>query len=215
MVSHDMREANISVSEAGFEKMGIRELIELGEDAGLIDFEEITCRGNGAVVQAEVESRYDEERLDALDYVDEWEYVSENTRGHVYVISFTAPALPDGMAAQADELLGTCDPQLHRAGTSMSLVGRQESISQLIREYQDAGISPELERLGSYRGPKRPLDDLTDRQREVISTAHSMGFYEVPREASTEDVAAELDLDPSTVAEHLQRAERNLLGELL
>ena len=210
-----MREANISVSDSEFEKMGIHELIEMGREAGLTDFEELTCRGNGAVVQAEVESRYDEEALDALDYVDEWQYVTETENGHVYVISFTAPALPDEMAEQADEFLGTCDPELDRGGTSMSLVGRQESISELMQDYEGAGVSPELERLGSYRGPERPLDDLTDRQREVISTAHEMGFYEVPREASTEEIAGELDVDPSTVAEHLQRAERNLLDDLL
>lgn len=210
-----MREAQISVSDAGFEKMGIGELIELGQEAGLLDFEELTCRGNGAVVQAEVASRYDEDRLGALEYVDEWQYVTETDRGHVYVISFTAPGLTDRMADQADELVGTCDPQLSGTETRMSLVGRQESISTLIEEYQGAGVSPELERLGQYQGPHRPLDDLTDRQREVINTAHVMGFYEVPREVSTEEVAAELDLDPSTVAEHLQRAERNLLDELL
>jgi len=39
--------------------------------------------------------------------------------------------------------------------------------------------------------------------------------YEVPRGASTDDVAEAVGLDPSTVAEHLQRAERNLLGQLL
>jgi len=42
-----------------------------------------------------------------------------------------------------------------------------------------------------------------------------MGYYEVPKQVSSEEIAAELDLDPSTVAEHLQRAERNLLGQLL
>lgn len=210
-----MREANLSVSDSGFDEMGIGELIELGQEAGLIDFEELACRGNGAVVEAEVESRYDEERLDALDYVEEWQHISETERGHIYMISFTAPKLPDGMAEQADELLGTCDPQLHDRGTSMSLVGRQESIAELIREYQEAGVSPELERLGEYEGPDRPLEDLTDRQHEVIKTAHEMGFYEVPREVSTKEIASELDLDPSTVAEHLQRAERNLLDDML
>ena len=210
-----MREANISVSDAAFEQMGIGDLIELGQDAGFLDVEELTCHGNGAVVQAEVESRYDEDRLDALDCVDEWHYVAETDRGHVYVVSFTAPALPDSMADEADALVGTCDPQLRGEETRMSLVGRQETISGLIGQYQDAGVSTELHRLGAYRGPTRPLDDLTDRQREVIETAHVLGFYEVPREASTEEIARELELDPSTVAEHLQRAERNLLDELL
>lgn len=40
-----------------------------------------------------------------------------------------------------------------------------------------------------------------------------MGFYEVPKEASADDIAAELNLDPSTVNEHLQRAERNFLRQ--
>jgi predicted DNA binding protein len=56
---------------------------------------------------------------------------------------------------------------------------------------------------------------LTARQREVIQTAFDLGYYEVPRAASTETVADELGLDSSTVAEHLQRAERNLLSEQL
>jgi predicted DNA binding protein len=49
----------------------------------------------------------------------------------------------------------------------------------------------------------------------VLETAYDLGFYEVPRQASTEDVAGELDIDPATASEHLQRAERNLLTSQL
>ena len=42
-----------------------------------------------------------------------------------------------------------------------------------------------------------------------------MGYYEVPKAVSASDVATELKLDPSTVNEHLQRAERNLLQQIL
>lgn len=48
-----------------------------------------------------------------------------------------------------------------------------------------------------------------------MQTAFNMGYYEVPREVSTEEIAAELGLDPSTVTEHLQRAERTVLSQLL
>ena len=65
-----------------------------------------------------------------------------------------------------------------------------------------------------YRGPTSHLDSLTDRQQEIVQTAFSMGYYEVPREASTDDIAREVDLDPSTVSEHLQRAEHNILSQL-
>ena len=210
-----MREANVSVDDAEFEAMGIGELIALGREAGIREFEELACKGTGAIVQVTVESRYDEERLSELACVDEWEYVSETDTGHLYVIEFTAPELPESLAEEAADLIGTCEPELSDREATMSLVGSQESISGTIREYEAAGVSPDLRKLGSYQGRDDPGDALTDRQREVIETAYEMGFYEVPRETSTEEVAEKLDLDPSTVAEHLQRAERNVLGEVL
>lgn len=210
-----MREANVSVSDAEFETMGIEELVSLGREAGILAFEELACRGTGALVQVEVESRYDEEKLAALECVDQWEHVTETDGGHLYVIAFTAPELPESLAEEAADLIGTCDPELGESNATMSLVGPQETIAGTIREYEAAGVSPDLRKLGSYGGGSQPLDHLTDRQREVIQTAFDMGYYEVPREVSTEDVAAELDLDPSTVTEHLQRAERNVFDQLL
>lgn len=210
-----MREANVSVDDPAFEAMGIEELIALGREAGILDFQELACHGTGAVVQAEVRSRYDEERLSALDCVDEWEHVTATEDGHLYVIAFTAPELPDHLAEEASDLLGTCDPELGSDGTTFSLVGPQDTIAETIQGYEAAGVSPDLLKLGAYEGRHTPLDGLTDRQEEVIRTAYEMGYYEVPRAVSTDEIADELDLDPSTVAEHLQRAERNVLGDLL
>lgn len=210
-----MREANVTVSDSGFDAMGIEELVSLGREAGIRDLEELACHGTGAVVQVEVESRYDEAGLSALTCVDRWEHVTETDGGHLYVIAFTAPELPDSLSEQAEDLIGTCDPELDDGNATMSFVGPQETISGTIGEYEAAGISPDLRKLGSYEGRDEPVDALTDRQREVIRTAFEMGYYEVPREVSTERVAAELDLDASTVAEHLQRAERNVLSQVL
>lgn len=210
-----MREANVTIRDAAFEEMGISELITLTREASIVDFEELACHGTSSVVRAEVESRYDEARLSALEYVDNWEHVAETDAEHVYVITFQAPELPASLADRSDELVGTCDPQLSDESATMSLVGPQEAISATIRDYETAGISPDLRKLGAYEGRDRPLSDLTDRQREVLETAYEMGYFEVPRATATEDVAAELDLDPSTVVEHLQRAERNLLKQFL
>jgi len=49
----------------------------------------------------------------------------------------------------------------------------------------------------------------------VIETAYDQGYFEVPREASTADVADELGLDTSTVTEQPQRAGRNLISHHL
>jgi len=165
-------------------------------------------------VQVHLEERFDEDRLDTLSYVDEWEHVAERRDGHVYLVAFSSPDLPDQLEAQVDELVGTCDPEIGESGTILSLVGSQHDIADIIDTYQSAGVRTDLRRLAAYDGGGHPLDTLTDRQREIVETAHAMGYYEVPRRVSIDDIAAEFDVDPSTVAEHLQRAERNLLGSL-
>ena len=57
--------------------------------------------------------------------------------------------------------------------------------------------------------------ELTDRQREVLETAHEMGYFEHPKRANATEVAAALDLHPSTVAEHLAAAQGKLLDSIL
>ena len=59
------------------------------------------------------------------------------------------------------------------------------------------------------------LRRLTDRQREVLTTAHEMGYFAYPREANATEVAAALDIQPSTFTEHLNAAQSKLLAELL
>jgi predicted DNA binding protein len=52
---------------------------------------------------------------------------------------------------------------------------------------------------------------LTDRQREVVKTAVARGYYDIPRTVSQAEIAAELDCAPSTVAEHLRKAESRMM----
>jgi hypothetical protein len=210
-----MREALVTIGDAAFEDLGIDELFALYQAAGIRDFEELACHGDSSVIQVEVDQRVDETQLDSLEYVEEWEWIPTSEEGHLYVIAFYAPELSDEIADRVADLIGTCDPEVNDRGATLSLVGSQEAISDAINGYEDEGVSPELRKLGEYQGREQPLDELTGRQREVIQTAFEMGYYEVPRNVSSEDIAAELDVDPSTIAEHLQRAERNLLSYLL
>lgn len=52
---------------------------------------------------------------------------------------------------------------------------------------------------------------LTERQRDAVETAVELGYYDIPRRATQEDIAAELDCAPSTAAEHLRKAESRVL----
>lgn len=60
-----------------------------------------------------------------------------------------------------------------------------------------------------------PLKDvdyyLSEKQEEVLIYAFLRGFYDYPRRVSLTDIARELGLSPSTVAEVLRRAERKVV----
>ncbi|WP_148414529.1 transcriptional regulator NarO [Haloferax sp. KTX1] len=58
-------------------------------------------------------------------------------------------------------------------------------------------------------------DKLTARQREVLETAHEMGYFDHPREANATEVAAALDINRSTFTEHLSAAQSKLLDAIL
>lgn len=206
-----MREAVVSIGDGEFAAIGIGELVSLCRSAGLRDVTEMSCHGTGGVLLVEVETRLGEDRLEALECVYRWELVSEAEDGFRYVLAFTAPELSDDVADHADDLVGECDPEVSDRGATISLVGSRETIRETIGEYETAGMSLGLQKLRQYDGAPGALESLTDRQREVVRTAYDAGYYEIPREATTEDVAAELGVDPSTAAEHLQRAERNLM----
>ncbi|XVH31284.1 helix-turn-helix domain-containing protein [Haloferacaceae archaeon DSL9] len=55
----------------------------------------------------------------------------------------------------------------------------------------------------------------TDRQYEVLRTAHEMGYFERPKAANSAAVASELDITTATFSDHLAAAQTKLLDQLL
>jgi len=63
--------------------------------------------------------------------------------------------------------------------------------------------------------PNSPMTSLTEKQRRILMSAYKMGYYEVPRRTDSEMVAKALELDKSTVVEHLRKAEKRLLKQVI
>jgi DNA-binding CsgD family transcriptional regulator len=59
------------------------------------------------------------------------------------------------------------------------------------------------------------LSKLTPRQRQMLLTAYALGYYDVPRRVSSDDVSKQLGVDKSTLVEHLRKAERKLIGGII
>lgn len=57
--------------------------------------------------------------------------------------------------------------------------------------------------------------EFTDRQYEVLRTAHEMGYFERPKAANSADVASALGISASTFTEHLAATQSKLLDQIL
>jgi DNA-binding CsgD family transcriptional regulator len=96
----------------------------------------------------------------------------------------------------------------------VGLIGDDDTVQEAIEDVPD-NVRLELEQLSEYSPESQELSAmLTDRQREILDTAVEVGYYEVPRRATHEDIAEALDLSTTTVGEHLRKIEARMLSEI-
>jgi predicted DNA binding protein len=100
-------------------------------------------------------------------------------------------------------------------GLQATLVGTHENLRAALGAIPDT-VDFAVENAGTYvPGSEDLLSPLTDRQLEVFETAVEEGYYDVPRGATHKDIAENLGCAPSTVDEHLRKAESRVVTGLL
>lgn len=206
-----MRQAVLNVDNGTLGEFGF----DVFQDVGLLDINILSCEGSRGVSRIHVEEQPDEQQLDEIDTIQWWEQVSNEESEYVYLVEMDVDEQLDSIGVDADRILRAERAEIQNQGVSVDQAGSQEQLSDMFADMKAAGFDISLEKLQDYRVKETPLDALTDRQHEVLNVAYELGYYDVPRGASMSEIAAELEVDDSTVAEHLQRAEHNLLGALL
>jgi len=81
------------------------------------------------------------------------------------------------------------------------------------REFWQRNGGFHLHRLTRQGDAEQPGDGLTDRQMEALRTAYELGYFDIPRRASLEDVATQLGISASSASERLRRAQTQLIEE--
>lgn len=104
---------------------------------------------------------------------------------------------------------------LNRDGTStFTLVGTQDDIQTAVDGIPEP-VGVTVEEVGGERvATDSVVGALSPRQREAVEAALAIGYYTVPRGATIEDVADELDCATATAAEHLRKAESKVISSL-
>lgn len=143
-------------------------------------------------------------RLTASEHVEHVERLGDDA------ILITKPSCGASPAVQQNNGVLRRQNRIDQRGRVYNILAFQhEDLTNIIKDFQSYGTVT-VESLTEFPGTE---PDLTGRQREVVQTALEAGYFEWPREISSEDLAAKLDITRGTCLEHLRKAESKLLRE--
>jgi hypothetical protein len=113
-------------------------------------------------------------------------------------------------------IYGLGNPRIEGKTLKVSVLADENNIKRLLTGMREVKVPYKIVRLGKLKeDAQTPIGALTWQQQRVIRLAHTLGYYDIPRRASTEDLAKVLKMDKGTVGEHLRRAEKNVFDTLL
>lgn len=136
--------------------------------------------------------------------------------GHAHVLVTVRPDATPMVAAVFDTVtrrgVVVVKPVVYRDGSVTADFVGDAAVLQSVVEGFPAPVSVAVEEVGTHHGwPESAASVLSDRQREAVTTALALGYYDDPRGATHRDVAAALGCAPSTASEHLKKAEAKLV----
>ena len=136
---------------------------------------------------------------------------------YAYIHDRMTPALEAFAEQSTAGGLVVVPPMRYREDGSVALsaVGPDEVLEPALEAVPDV-MDVEVEAVGGLAGaPQVGARVLSTRQREALAAGLSLGYYDVPRTGSQDDVAGELGCATSTAGEHLRKAEAKLVRSVL
>jgi HTH DNA binding domain len=98
----------------------------------------------------------------------------------------------------------------------LTFVGNLNEVKKLLARAEQVGQKFKILSLTDATfSPDSILQVLTEKQRKILSTAYENGYYDVPRKIDSEELAQKLNIVKSTLVEHLRKAEKRLITDIM
>jgi hypothetical protein len=98
----------------------------------------------------------------------------------------------------------------------ISFLGAEKQVKDFMEKIDFLGIHYRVVLLADANfSPISPLNQLTEKQQEVLIIAFKLGYYNIPRKITSEELAKKLGIVDSTLVEHIRKAELRLLTQIL
>jgi predicted DNA binding protein len=125
---------------------------------------------------------------------------------------------PNALASSVFETGGYFSLPLEVRGGRIraSFLGTLQQIKKLLRIIHKSGIDYRVISITDARfSPTSPLGLLTEKQCKVLTTAFNLGYYDIPKKTTTDEIAKRLHISGPTFVRHREKAERRVLAALL
>lgn len=100
-----------------------------------------------------------------------------------------------------------------RDRTTLSFLADAAAEKRVFQLLANLGIRFQLKSRAAFRGTAAEGSELTARQREVLSLAWNLGYFDIPARADLRKIAELTGLSRNTVSQHIRRALRHILKE--
>jgi HTH DNA binding domain len=95
----------------------------------------------------------------------------------------------------------------------MTFLGSAKQIRIIPAMFKKMGVQFKVVQVADADSPRNsPLNELTEKQRGVLSAAHKHGYYDIPRRINSKQLAQKLAISSSDLIKHRRKAEGRLLS---
>jgi predicted DNA binding protein len=137
----------------------------------------------------------------------------EGNGSAIYFMKRHPNASPTGLLASGGYLSGL---EVRDGRIRANLLGSAKEIKRFLTSLSKIGVKYKVVSLADARfAPKSPLQHLTEKQRRALVTAFNLGYFELPKRISSEELGKVLKMKSSTFVTHRIRAEKRLLEAIL
>lgn len=145
------------------------------------------------------------------DIVETYEYEDET-----YVQIVWSDAVVDRIDAYTDRAASILEAAADDDGWQLQIrFATREQLEHFRESLRDQGHGLDLLELTTPGSPRQTTGHVTPGQRDALVAAMERGFYEVPREISAEELAAELGISQQALSERLRRGIDSLVDSTL
>ncbi|PSP78497.1 hypothetical protein BRC81_08120 [Halobacteriales archaeon QS_1_68_20] len=207
-----MRELEVFIPNNVLDDRFVGGAVREFRDVGIRDLSVVSCHHDKLAFRVLLNDDVDESVVTDDEAVLDFQRLSKSTPEYLLVADLPVTFI-DGCPVTV-----VCghDVSVRADGLELSVIAEHSVIQQIGTRIQNTDLACEVLRIRDYEGSVSDARKaLTSRQSDIILHAYREGYYETPRETTLSELADDLGIDESTVAEHLQRAEKNVLEHAL